>query len=151
MALTELWITCSPQLARGPAARGGAARRAGDPQAAIAVWTKSLHPGPPRIRASPPKMCYTSTVRFEWDPRKAQINKRKHDVSFEEAAGCFADSLAMVLIDHARPDRLILIGQSPACRLIFTVYAEKDADVICIISARKATRAERRKYEEGEF
>jgi len=90
-------------------------------------------------------------VRFEWDPRKAQINKRKHDVGFEEAAGCFADSLAMVLIDHAHPDRLVLIGQSPACRLIFTVYAEKDADVIRIISARKATRAERRKYEEGAF
>ncbi|HEX3474159.1 MAG TPA: BrnT family toxin [Kofleriaceae bacterium] len=90
-------------------------------------------------------------MRFGWDPRKAQIHKRKHDVSFEEAAGCFADSLAMVLIDPAHPDRLILIGQSPVCRLIFTVYAEKDADVIRIISARKATRSERRKYEEGEF
>lgn len=96
-------------------------------------------------------MCYISTVRFEWDPRKAQINKRKHDVRFEEAAECFADSLAMVLIDHVHRDRLILIGQSYACRLIFTVYAEKHADVIRIISARKATRAERRKYEEGEF
>lgn len=96
-------------------------------------------------------MCYISSVRFEWDPRKAQINKRKHDVSFEEAAECFADSLAMVLTDRVHPDRLTLIGQSQACRLIFTIYAEKDADVIRIISARKATRAERRKYEEGGF
>ena len=96
-------------------------------------------------------MCYISTVRFEWNPRKAQINKRKHDVRFEEAAECFADSLAMVLTDQAHPDRLILIGQSQACRLIFTVYAEKDVDIIRIISARKATRAERSAYEEGDF
>jgi uncharacterized DUF497 family protein len=90
-------------------------------------------------------------VRFEWDPRKAQINRRKHEVSFDEAAECFADSLAMILTDHGRPDRLILIGQSRASRMIFTVYAEREADIIRIISARKATRAERRKYEEGEF
>jgi uncharacterized DUF497 family protein len=90
-------------------------------------------------------------VRFEWGPRKAQLNKRKHEVTFEEAAGCFADSLAMILTDHGHPDRLILIGQSQACRLIFTVYAEQYADVIRIISARKATRAERSAYEEGDF
>jgi len=62
-----------------------------------------------------------------------------------------ADSLAMVLEDHARPDRLILIGESRSRRLIFTVYAEQQGDLIRIISARKTTRAERRKYEEGEF
>ena len=90
-------------------------------------------------------------MRFEWDPHKAQLNKRKHEVTFEEAAGCFADALAMILTDHGHPDRLILIGQSQTCRLIFTVYAEKDADVIRIISARKATRAERKAYEEGDF
>ncbi|TMQ07846.1 MAG: BrnT family toxin [Deltaproteobacteria bacterium] len=90
-------------------------------------------------------------MRFEWDPSKAQINRRKHEVSFEEAAECFADSLGMILTDHVHADRLILIGQSQSRRLIFTVYAERDADVIRIISARKATRAERRTYEEGEF
>jgi uncharacterized protein len=90
-------------------------------------------------------------VRFEWDPHKAQVNKRKHEVTFEEVAECFADSLAMILIDRDHPDRLILIGQSQARRLIFTVYAEKDADVIRIISARKATRTERKRYEEGDF
>ena len=96
-------------------------------------------------------MCYIYPVRFEWDPRKAQKNRRKHDVGFEEAAECFADSLAMVLTDREHPDRLILIGQSQSCRLIFTVYAERDAEVIRIISARKATRTERRNYEEGDF
>jgi hypothetical protein len=90
-------------------------------------------------------------LRFEWDPRKAQINKRKHDVTFEEAAGCFADSLALILAEPDYPDRLVLIGQSHTCRLIFTVYAERAAAVIRIISARKATRTERKKYEEGEF
>jgi len=96
-------------------------------------------------------MCYISCVRFEWDPRKAQINQRKHEVSFDEAAECFADSLAMVLTDRAHAERLILIGQSTSLRLIFTVYAEKDGDIIRIISARKATRTERRTYEEGDF
>ena len=96
-------------------------------------------------------MCYIYMVRFEWDPHKAQHNKRKHDVTFEDAAECFADSLAMVLEDPRHPERLILIGQSRACRLLFTVYAEKEDDIIRIISARKTTKAERRKYEQGEF
>jgi hypothetical protein len=85
------------------------------------------------------------------DPRKAQGNKLKHDVTFEEAAECFADSLAVFLEDRVHPDRLVLIGQSLSCRLIFTVYAEKADEIIRIISARKATRAERRPYEEGDF
>jgi uncharacterized DUF497 family protein len=96
-------------------------------------------------------MCYIFSVRFEWDPRKAQSNKSKHDVTFEEAAECFADSLAMILEEATHPDRLVLIGQSQSCRLIFTVYAEKADELIRIISARKATRAERRTYEEGDF
>lgn len=96
-------------------------------------------------------MCYIYCVRFEWDPRKAQINQRKHEVSFAEAAECFADSLAMLLNDPAHTDRLILIGQSRSQRLIFTIYATKHDDIIRIISARKATRTERRAYEEGDF
>jgi uncharacterized DUF497 family protein len=90
-------------------------------------------------------------VRFEWDPHKAQSNKRKHGVTFEEAAECFADSLAMIVEDLEHAERLILIGQSQSSRLIFTVFAVKDGDVIRIISARRTTRAERRKYEEGDF
>jgi uncharacterized protein len=94
---------------------------------------------------------HLSPLQFEWDSRKAQANKRKHDVTFEEAAECFGDSLAMILDDAEHPDRLILIGQSLSCRLIFTVYAERENDLVRIISARKATRAERRRYEEGDF
>jgi hypothetical protein len=88
-------------------------------------------------------------MRFEWDPGKAASNKRKHDVGFDEAAECFADPLALVLEEPTHPERLILIGLSQRQRLIVTVYVEKRDDVIRIISARKATRPERRKYEEG--
>lgn len=92
------------------------------------------------------------SVRFEWDPAKAQENRRKHDVSFEEAVECFEDWLAMILEDVATPDRMILIGLSRSSRLILTVFVEKhDGETIRIISARKATRKERRRYEEGDF
>ena len=90
-------------------------------------------------------------MRFEWNPTKAAVNKRKHGVSFEEAAECFRDSLALILDDPRHADRFILIGASPRQRLILTVYVERDAALIRIISARRATAGERRKYEEGEY
>jgi uncharacterized protein len=91
------------------------------------------------------------SVRFEWDTVKAAVNKRKHGVSFEEAAQCFMDPLAMILEDPGYPDRLVLIGASSRSRLIFTVYVERDAGLIRIISARRATAMERKKYEEGDY
>jgi hypothetical protein len=51
-------------------------------------------------------------VRFTWDPKKAEINARKHRVSFAEAATTFADPLALIVDDDLRRDRCILIGQS---------------------------------------
>jgi uncharacterized protein len=90
-------------------------------------------------------------MRFQWDSTKARINRRKHGVSFEEAAECFGDPLALLLEDPDRPERCILIGESRSCRLIFTVFAELlDAETIRIISARKTTRAERRRYEDDD-
>lgn len=88
---------------------------------------------------------------FEWDPSKAASNKRKHGVSFEEAAECFQDPLAMILEEPRYPDRSILIGSSKRRRLVLTVFVERDAAVIRIVSARRATVRERRKYEEGEY
>lgn len=91
-------------------------------------------------------------MRFAWDSRTARANSRKHGVSFEEAAECFADPLALILVDVAHDDRLILIGESPRRRLMFVVYVEileKD-DLVRIVSARKATLAERRRYEEAD-
>ena len=90
-------------------------------------------------------------MRFEWDPAKAAANKRKHGVSFEEAAECFKDPSAMILDDPRYPERFILIGTSGRQRVIFTVYVERDAALIRIISARRGTAGERRKYEEGDY
>jgi len=90
-------------------------------------------------------------VRFEWNPSKSANNKRKHGVSFEEAAECFRDPLAMILDEPRNPERFILIGVSQRQRVIFTVYVERDAAVIRIISARRATARERKRYEEGEY
>ena len=90
-------------------------------------------------------------MRFCWDHKKAAANKRKHGVTFEEAASVFYDPLAMLGPDpdHSRnEDRLIMIGQSRQQRLLFVVhsYAE-DAELIRIISARRATAKERRAFE----
>lgn len=90
-------------------------------------------------------------MRFEWDPGKAAVNLRKHEVSFEEAAECFTDPLALVINEPRHQERLILIGVSKRRRVIFTVYAERDAATIRIISARRATRLERRHYEEDDI
>lgn len=86
-------------------------------------------------------------MRFEWDPRKAASNKRKHGVAFEEAATCFADPFAVLLEERKNPGRMILIGVSSSSRLIFTVYVELADDEIRIISARRSTRRERSYYE----
>ena len=88
---------------------------------------------------------------FDWDPQKARANLLKHGVSFGEAAECFEDALAIVLADRTHPERENLIGTSERRRLVFTVFIEHAGDVIRIISARKATPAERRRYEEGDL
>jgi hypothetical protein len=89
-------------------------------------------------------------VRFEWDPAKAASNKRKHGITFEEAASCFEDPHAWFYPDRVRADRFVLIGVSNRQRLVFTVHAELDGDRVRIISARVATKGERRRYEEDD-
>jgi uncharacterized protein len=90
-------------------------------------------------------------VQFEWDPQKAARNLQAHDVSFEDAASVFGDPLAGTIPDpeHSTEEpRFITIGVTPAQRLIVVVHTDR-ADRIRIISARGATRAEKKKYEEG--
>jgi uncharacterized DUF497 family protein len=89
-------------------------------------------------------------VWFTWDPDKAATNKRKHGVTFAEAASTFADVLALLISDPGHPDRSILIGLSSASRLLLTVHVQVSEDSIRIISARRATPHERRRYEEGD-
>lgn len=87
-------------------------------------------------------------MKFEWDPRKAASNKRKHGVSFHEAVTCFADPSGLLLEDEVHPERLALIGVSEKSRVLYTVFAELADDVLRIITARKSTTHERRRYEE---
>jgi len=88
-------------------------------------------------------------VRFRWDPKKAKANERKHGVTFAEAATCFDDPNGCYLRNDAPSfeDRLILIGYSQRRRLLFVVHAEAERDAIRIVSARRASVAQRRIYE----
>jgi hypothetical protein len=87
---------------------------------------------------------------FEWDDRKAITNLKKHGVSFEEAITALADPHAISAPDLAQPDRWIAIGRSALLRVLFVVHAEtRPAGRVRIISARRASPAQRRKYEEA--
>ena len=90
-------------------------------------------------------------MRFVWDPRKAAANVVNHGVSFDEASTAFDDPLGAYYPDTLHPDRFILIGLSRRPRLLYVVHAEVKADRIRIISARKATKHEKKAYEEGGF
>lgn len=85
---------------------------------------------------------------FEWDEAKARANERKHGVSFVEAMGAFLDEHAFTAPDKDEPERFILIGMSRQARLLFVVSAERH-ERIRIISARKASPAQRKVYEHG--
>lgn len=92
------------------------------------------------------------TLRFEWDSRKALLNKRKHQVTFEEASTIFGDPLSVTIPDPAHSigeDRFITIGTSANNKLIVVVHTDRDG-IIRIISARKATAGERKQYEQGQ-
>ena len=89
-------------------------------------------------------------LRFEWNPQKAAINEMKHGVSFEEALTVFSDPLARIFddLDHSITEaREIIIGHSLNQRLLIVCFAER-GNVVRLFSARKATRGERRDYEE---
>jgi hypothetical protein len=87
---------------------------------------------------------------FEWDTKKAGLNLRKHGVGFDEAATVFGDPLALLMPDpdHSVQEmRYILLGTSNRRRLLIVAFAERPPRTR-LISARRATRQERRKYEE---
>ena len=88
---------------------------------------------------------------FEWDPSKARRNIETHGVSFDEASTTFKDTLSLTIHDplHSdEEDRFILIGNSIKNRLLVVVHAES-GNKIRIIGARKATKKERKQYEEN--
>lgn len=87
---------------------------------------------------------------FEWDETKAEINKRKHGISFETAAKVFLDDDRLEIYDEIHSlneERFITIGR--AGDVLFVVYTERTPK-IRLISARLATPKERRLYY-GEF
>jgi uncharacterized DUF497 family protein len=91
------------------------------------------------------------SIIFQWDEEKARANLHKHGVSFAEASTVFGDPLSLTISDpvHSdREERFVTIGLSSQNRLIVVVHTERAA-ALRIISARLATRRERRAYAEG--
>jgi uncharacterized DUF497 family protein len=89
-------------------------------------------------------------VIFKWDPKKAASNIHKHGVDFHEAATVMDDPLGTTFPDpdHSHGEqRYLTIGISSKGRLLVVAHTEEE-EVIRIISARRATRSERRFYEE---
>lgn len=89
-------------------------------------------------------------IEFEWDPEKAKRNLKKHQVSFNEAATVFGDHLSMTFCDpdhSVDENRYITVGSSRLGKLLIVAHTDRD-NRIRIISARKATRRERKFYEE---
>ena len=87
---------------------------------------------------------------FEWDPRKAAANARKHGIEFSEAIAVFDDPLAKIFPDswHSENEpREIIIGHLDDRRLCLVVFTEISEDRLRIISARLATPKEQRDYE----
>ena len=90
------------------------------------------------------------SLRFEWDRKKAEANLAKHHVSFEEAMSVFADPLARIFPDdeHSVDElREIIIGHSARRQILLVNFTGDER--VRIISARKATRKERKEYEEN--
>ena len=89
-------------------------------------------------------------IRFEWDPKKAQGNKRKHRVSFEEAETAFYDDNGILIADSdisEGEERFLLLGMSTGPRELVVCHCYRKADtVIRIISARHADRDEKAQY-----
>ena len=90
-------------------------------------------------------------LSFEWNESKAKSNLAKHGVSFEEASTVFGDAASLTIpdLDHSQmEDRWIVLGQSHEGKLLVVVHVER-VDNIRIISARRASRRERKSYEEN--
>ncbi|MBI1895622.1 MAG: BrnT family toxin [Acidobacteria bacterium] len=91
-------------------------------------------------------------MTFTWDPKKAEENLKKHGVDFREAATVFDDWLSTTFLDSEHStgkQRFLIIGMSALSRILVVSHTET-GDTIRIISARTATRRERKFYEEDE-
>jgi uncharacterized DUF497 family protein len=90
-------------------------------------------------------------LKFEWDIKKGESNKKKHGITFEEAGTVLSDSLSITIPDPLHPgdeERLVTIDQSDKQRTLIVVHTER-CSVIRLISARLANANERKRYEES--
>ena len=88
-------------------------------------------------------------MHFEWDRAKAEVNRRKHKVTFDEAVSVFYDAFSATFSDpdsSRTEERLITVGHSSRQRLLVVVHTEQ-GETIRIISARLATAHERKRHE----
>jgi uncharacterized DUF497 family protein len=89
-------------------------------------------------------------LTFDWDKVKSAANQKKHGVSFEEAQTVFVDEKALLIHDpdhSGEEDRFILLGLSAKVRLLVVCHCYRKSDeIIRIISARKASRKEQKRY-----
>lgn len=89
-------------------------------------------------------------IQFEWDDAKAESNRLKHGVSFEEASTVFYDPYALIIddVEHSvKEERFILFGMSAKARTLTVCHCYRENDEkIRIISARKATKNESNEY-----
>ena len=92
-------------------------------------------------------------IRFEWDENKNKINKKKHGLSFEEAVEVFGDENAILFDDPDHSlyeDRFLIIGAIKSTKICIVSHCYRDDDnVIRLISAREATKSEKKIYQEG--
>lgn len=89
------------------------------------------------------------SIRFIWDARKADANRRKHGVSFEEALAVFSDPRARIHDDPVHSEhehREIIVGHSASGRVLLVSFTER-SEAIRLISARRATSHEREDFE----
>lgn len=91
-------------------------------------------------------------IRFTWDEQKAKINQKKHNISFDEAKTVFYDENARLIHDpnhSSEEERFLILGLSNKIRLLLVVHCYREyEDIVRIISARKASKNERKQYEE---
>jgi uncharacterized DUF497 family protein len=90
-------------------------------------------------------------MKIEWDPKKAKLNLRKHRVSFEEAATALSDPMAATGTDpdHSMTEeRYVTFGVSERGQLLVVAHTDEE-ETVRIISARIASKGERKLYEEG--
>jgi uncharacterized protein len=89
-------------------------------------------------------------MEYEWDPAKATTNLQKHGISFADAVAVFSDELALTVADDfTDEERFLTLGTDAFGQLLIVSFTWRGDHTIRLISARKATRTERRQYEEG--